>query len=364
MTLIAHGLSPDTWYFYLLEDERGRSLLPPDADRSFRTAPEAAASMTFRFGVASCHKFEIGHFGMWKQMKTVFDAKDVRFLMLCGDQIYADAVYKRMAAKRQPRHDDVVSAYRRAYEKQWAVPEMMRVLGSLPTYMIWDDHEINNGWGAHKLDTSSIRRQAIFAGARQAYDEFQHVRNPHTFGDGRHYYAFRHGGAGFVVLDSRGERDSNRETGPVLGARQLQDIKRWVAREASNLTALFVVVSVPIAHTPSFVANLFPRSDLRDLRDQWSFAKNKPERRSVVRFLFDVANQHDIPVALISGDVHVGTFARFRSSDAAHQRRSEFYQLTSSPISNNPSGRIADLQFAFDQVRSSVEATAASRSNV
>lgn len=353
VVLTAGGLTADTRYFYDVEDEAGQSLLAPGRrDLSFKTAPDPASTPSFKFGLISCNKPYVGEkatrFDVWKRMRRVFAQEDVRFLILAGDQLYADRTYDRLAKDDHPDPAEVLAGYRREYELQWGTDEIQDVLGRVPCYMIWDDHEINNGWGAHKLDTKAAKRQTIFRGASRAYFEHQHSLNPHTFGAERYYYAFRFGTIGFFVLDLRGHRDSNRGNLPLLGARQWRDFKGWVGSELEGLSALAVVTSVPVVHSPSFVANLVPSSDLRD---QWSFRANKPERRSLVRFLLTAANQRDIPVTILSGDIHVGTTARIISERPGHRKRPEVYQFASSPVTNRPSRLIQKLQLATDRVR-------------
>ena len=347
------GLEAETRYFYDVENGDGISLLPRErSDLSFKTAPAESTRTSLKFGLISCNNPRVGpvatRFDVWKRMKTVFAEQDVRFLILAGDQLYADDAYHESAKRRRPRHGDVVAGYRRQYERQWSKPEIMDVLGRVPSYMIWDDHEIRNGWGSFRRDTSTPKRQAIFRGARQAYAEFQHAHGPQTFGKDRFYYGFRFGSLGVFMLDMRGLRDCRRKRNPLLSARQLRDFKAWVKGELEGLSALAVVSSVPVAHAPTFISNLIPRSDLRD---QWSYQPNKPERDSVVRFLFDVANQQDIPVTLLSGDVHVATTARLRSRRAGHQKRPKVYQFTSSPVTNRPSRIVGRLLLAKDRVR-------------
>jgi alkaline phosphatase D len=201
--------------------------------------------------------------------------------------------------------------------------------------MIWDDHELANGWGSHKLDRGSKLRNAHFTAIREVYRDFQHAHNPSTFGSGDLFYAFRYGNVGFLVLDLRGHRDIGRKRNPLMGAHQWKKIRTWLGHQAPQLGALFVVSSVPPIHVAPALARvggLFKS----DLRDQWTHPSNQPELRRLVRLLFDIAAAQDIPVIILGGDVHVGTVACVRSNRSEHQSRPLIYQFTSSPISNRP----------------------------
>ncbi len=90
---------------------------------------------------------------------------------------------------------------------------------SFPTYMIWDDHEIGDGWGSHYFEDGAARDglrrmlpdleargldyedgmalvRRMFRAARHTYAEYQHSHNPPTEEE-QLDYAFRRGGCGF-----------------------------------------------------------------------------------------------------------------------------------------------------------------------
>lgn len=345
------GLPADTRLHYDVVASDGQSVVPSGRrPLTFRTAPAANRATGFSFAFASCNKPLVQRLAkrwkVWQKLDSTLAKPayaDLRLLILCGDQIYADTPYDKL---RKKGHDDpqlVLRKYRDEYQKQWQGEEMQRVLGRLPTYMIWDDHEIANGWGSHKLDATATNRQNLFKGALQTYREFQHSHGPNGASKKLHY-GFRVGRTGFLVLDLRGRRNMARKTDPLMGEPQWKDIRAWIETNKKSLSCLFVVSSVPVAHAPSFVSNLVPKSDLRD---QWNYKKNLPELRRLLRDLFDLSNERDIPVVILGGDVHVGTFACIRSARQDHYRQPRIYQLTSSPISNSPSGLASKLLLAL-----------------
>jgi hypothetical protein len=203
--------------------------------------------------------------------------------------------------------------------------------------MTWDDHEIRNGWGSERLDGTAKNRQAALAVVREVYRRFQHDHNPPSFGGGPHdlFYAFRYGNAAVLVLDGRGERDMERGADRLLGARQWKRVSEWLRDETPGLEALFVVSSVPPVHVPPHLAK--PGGPFAsDIRDQWTWPGNLPELERLATELLDRANEHDIPIVLLGGDVHLGTVACLRSTRPAHAKRPILYQLCSSPITSAP----------------------------
>ncbi len=112
---------------------------------------------------------------------------------------------------------------------------------------------------------------------------------------------------GFLVLDGR-------------GAHQSRAIDRWLRDETPRLGVLFVAASVPPVHIPPGLAKpggVF----VSDIRDQWTGYANLPELERLAVTLFDRANENDIPIVLLSGDVHLGTVACLRSTRPEHALR-------------------------------------------
>ncbi|MBX9640488.1 MAG: alkaline phosphatase D family protein, partial [Mycobacteriaceae bacterium] len=90
-------------------------------------------------------------------------------LILLGDQLYADELTpetrQRMAgrrsrakrAKRPP--DEVVSfaEYARLYHHSWSDPEIRWLMSTVPTAMIFDDHDIRDDWNTSAAWRADIK---------------------------------------------------------------------------------------------------------------------------------------------------------------------------------------------------------------
>jgi len=320
----------DQLYYYDIRGPGGSTILP-EGRLAFKNAPAPGTPTSLTFAFVSCHKpfayAEAQRFVMWDQMSAVFPAQNVRLLLMIGDQIYGDDCYKKVSRGEQP----AVEAYREVYQQYWGHKSVMRILGRYPTYMIWDDHEVRDGWGSQDGDSDT---HSIFKAARQVYWEFQHDHNPTTFGPEAQHYAFGFGQVGFLVLDLRGHRDLSRnmDERPLLGTKQWGDITEWLTTRAQNYRVLFIVCSVPIVHVPLGAADLF------FLRDHWSSMKIRPEQEALVRLLFTVMNESDNlrQIVVLGGEVHEGTTAVIQSHLPGHNKRPRIYQFTSSPIANEP----------------------------
>jgi phosphodiesterase/alkaline phosphatase D-like protein len=344
-TVVVTVPAPLARYTYDVRDEAGASVVPRWLrDQSFRTAPERGSRIAFRFGLVSCNDMRpVTQRGRadperpWRTLYRKAEESGLAFLLCVGDQMYADDAWQKQVKRGVKLFPPLLQrAYYDAYQAQWDFEWFRKTLARLPAYMTWDDHEIRNGWGSEQADGSAKRREA-FALVREIYRRFQHDHNPPSFGDHPDdlFYAFEYGDVGFLVLDGRGERDCTGTTDPLLGTRQWKRVTEWLRDETPRLEALFVVTSVPLVHVPARLAK-GPDAVISDFRDQWTSETNAPELERLVVELFDRANEHDIPVVLLGGDVHLGTIARLRSSRPSHAKRPAIYQLCSSPITNRP----------------------------
>lgn len=345
---VARLPAPYAAYTYDVLDADGTSALPPDLEPPvFHSAPRPRTTGPLRFGVVSCNHMATEAYAsadereaMWRRLGTELARRDGALLLAVGDQAYCDEAFHAGGSRAFPpllrRH------YWKAYRTHWDWRAIRSVLSRTPTCMIWDDHEIRNGWGSAARDARSADRRARFRVAREIYRAYQHAHNPPPaapFTRADLCYGFRYGDVGFLVLDLRGRRDVTRRRDPVLGAAQWRKIRAWLAREAPELGALFVVSSVPPIHVKSRLVEL-GSSFVTDLADQWTTDANLPELRRLVRLLLDCQNERDIPVVVLGGDVHVGAYAEIHSSRPEHARRPVLCQLTASPVSNQPVGDV------------------------
>jgi phosphodiesterase/alkaline phosphatase D-like protein len=220
------GLAANTTYEYRLAVECD---VDPLSRATFRTLDPAGAPGTFRFayGADLAHPSNFGG-----RSYAAFDhvaAANPDFMILGGDQMYADA---SPVATTKP-------AYEKKYRDNFGQSHFGRFAAKYPTVMMWDDHEIRNDWSSGTI--------APYPDARAAYDAYQGLRNPAPRVAGELYYSFQVGQAGFYVLDTRTHRSPNGATDnaskTMLGATQKANLKAWLS--ASTAKFKFLVSSVP-----------------------------------------------------------------------------------------------------------------------
>ncbi|MYE13715.1 MAG: alkaline phosphatase family protein [Gammaproteobacteria bacterium] len=377
-------LEPDTWYGYAVysQDEE-RVLFGHNRLRRFRTPPAEAERRPFQFALFSCHmpyrvsglfrkRTDLANLDMWDflgaSLRRHEDSLDL--VIAGGDQCYTDGVptldiwkklnesMRRESGQLLPDEESMLSWYRDIYRGYWGFEGVRRVFDSFPTYMMWDDHEIGDGWGSHWLedggpddglarmfpsledrgltrDDGRALAHRMFRAASRAYREYQHSHNPES-PDGVWDYSFRRGGAAFYVLDGRGQRNIERDSYRILGREQFDRFAGWVADlDPDDTPFVFVVSAVPVLHARSALVGADQRMLLRevglgdDLRDSWEHRLHDEERAALMRVLF-VAAARGIRVSILSGDVHVSAAFVIRDGDG-----NSIWQLTSSAITYN-----------------------------
>ncbi len=304
-------------------------------------------------------------------------------LLLGGDQIYSDAMWDvlpdlhawsqldrplRIAAPFSAAMQSALTAYYSGmYLQRWSQPDVAAALARIPSVMMWDDHDIMDGWGSYPTDMHSCPVfQGIFSVAKAAFELFQRqvmqpgAHAPATLaGQTAHNSGYRMGGAGLLALDMRSERAPRAgdmdATGGLLTAEQVMSDTSWRAvyqwldtqEAAGDMTHLFVMSSIPVVH-PSFellekMLGIFPgQQELEDdLRDHWTSPPHKAERLRLIHRLL-AASARGIRITLLSGDVHVAAIGVIESdrSNAAMSAR-VINQLTSSGIVHPPPPGVA-----------------------
>lgn len=160
------GLQPATWYSYQVGASTQKiesiSFAEEANVQCFRTLDLPDAQNTLRLAYGSCRKLSaiepdaLSAFGSWliasiEQRESVWP----HLLLLIGDQIYADDFTGRRKQKRfharpdpaaEPVETQAFEDFALMYLEAWADQGTRQVFAVLPTYMIFDDHEISNGW--------------------------------------------------------------------------------------------------------------------------------------------------------------------------------------------------------------------------
>ena len=335
-------------------------------------------------------------------------------LLLIGDQVYADELREPMRAflrrARENSQDDAPEGevvrydeYAELYRQAWSDPQVRWLLSTVPTLMVFDDHDIRDDWNtsaawrrtmedlpwwrtrvtnglgaywvyqhlgnlspeardkdavwarvrAHRGDSAEL----IDAFAEQAHDEPSSYRwsHCHDFGPVR-----------VLLADTRcsralGENDPSDGSRSILGP-QGHD---WLDEHLTGDTEHLVVASTVPVLLPPAVHHLeawneavsagawgerlrAPAEKLRQKLDLEHWGAFQYSFRRLAEGVLDVARggrgAAPTTVLLLSGDVHFSYLARARARDG--ETSSRIAQLVSSPLCNQlplPLRRMARL---------------------
>ncbi len=111
-------------------------------------------------------------------------------LLMLGDQVYADAASPETRAYARSRRDTSqppgeevadFEEYTRLYRESWTDPEIRWLLSTVPTAMMFDDHDIIDDWNISASWVADMRAtdwwQDRIVGGLMAYWVYQHLGN-------------------------------------------------------------------------------------------------------------------------------------------------------------------------------------------
>ncbi len=351
------------------------------------------------------------------------DVQRFHVLMMGGDQMYFDSIWEdndelkewadlaRDAQLAYPVSEklerDILHYYFETYCKRWLKParggwahdtqerDCADAMARIPTIMMWDDHDIFDGWGSYTQEMqNSAVAQTLFQAARRAFwvyqlqqplellppltiDQEKYADDAPQFApiswskvlagdplalpllDGQPGFSssFNLGSCRALVLDLRTERSRNQILSePTWQAidRALQDMPEKPAPGSPRTTHLLVLSSVPVAHPKlsvaealldSFGSEHVIESNADDLKDHWSHDDHEPQRKRLTRLLLKYAGDKRFRTCIVSGDVHVAAWGNLYRADAGPDKNwLRIQQFTSSGVLHPaPSGPIEGL---------------------
>lgn len=236
----------------------------------------------------------------------------VSALVMTGDQIYVDDL-NIIAPDRELK--EILHKYRVAFSQI----NIARLMSNLPTYMILDDHEIEDNWPANKSKSDEY----LYANAIRAYELYQASHSPaHALTDDgltnkrldKYWYQFTEGDIEWFVTDSRTRRNLSATDRRILDAAQEQALCDWLIHSPARVK--FVVTSV-----------MFYPDRKRTDDDAWQAF---PEQR--LRLLETIRTHRIKNVFFISGDVHGSLTSRLSHSEDPDF---EVHTIVSSPLCNS-----------------------------
>ncbi len=318
-----------------------------------------------RIAFCSCNGFSdpnaakgMDPLALWKHFESLnqnhgAEGAPYSLLLMGGDQLYCDNIARQENSgfalwtwlqpgsrkKEVPTPAEFLKRYTDHYLLGWVGPAehphraMINMMASVPSVMVWDDHDIYDGWGSYRAqeDDRPYHVQA-FAAARQAYQWYQargsnrslidrKVATPRHFSQGLSF-----GPYAILMLDNRSQRTPTQ----IMSEKQWQQVVSWGDAHADKGQTLLVVTPIPVVYRrfANWVSALpGEHGGEDDLLDHWNHQDHEGERNKLIYHLFEWQRRYR-RVMLLSGDVHVGSLG-FLENTETHQ---EVAQIVASAI--------------------------------
>jgi len=315
-------------------------------------------------------------------------------LLLLGDQVYADETTSHTQTYLRNRRDvdrppytEVADfeEYTHLYLESWTDPDIRWLLSTIPTSMIFDDHDVRDDW-----NTSHIWREQMQAthwwqerieGALMSYWIYQQLGNlapsdlatdelfaaVRAAGDGepilrtfaRHAdaeadgakstrWSFRRdfGGVRLLVIDTRCGRILADDHRSMVSAGEFEWIEEQARADVDHLvigSSLPWLMAQALHDVEAWNEHMCTKYDgrlvgrlsekFRQGADLEHWAAFGESFRRLARLFADIGSADGAPatICVLSGDVHHAYVAEARYPD---RPRSKIYQLTCSPVHN------------------------------
>jgi hypothetical protein len=354
----------EQWVDFAIDGGAGYRYVVPEIEKPLRIA------------YATCFGFSTLKFmnqvavknAMWTVLQEKYEEKPYHLMMAGGDQIYADLMWetipvlkdwagksfeKRKQASFTPAMQEAVAEfYFNLYCERWSQPEPAAVFSRIPQIMMWDDHDIFDGWGSYPPEQQEC---AVFKGiyeiAREHFRLFQlQAKEDADLGDftllGQPAFTYGHriGDLGILALDMRSERTPDQVMSRVTWDRVYQWMDDEIGKNAASpCKHLVVMSSIPVVYINSNMLEaalgwMPGQQELEDdFKDQWVSRTHMEERLRLIHRLLLFSKEAGCRVTIVSGDVHVAALGYIESTrDPEFDEANVVNQLISSAMNHPP----------------------------
>ncbi|MFF9689300.1 alkaline phosphatase D family protein [Streptomyces sp. NPDC014623] len=429
--VVVRGLAPGstTPYEVLLD---GRRVWPPEGSRfppstiTTPAVPQAEEAGPVRVAFGSCRWAAPPAQGHDPIGPDALDALAARLtedpeavrpdvLLLLGDQVYADetsaATQRRLAVRRDLDEAPGVEVadyeeYTQLYDESWRDPEVRWLLSTVPSCMIFDDHDVIDDWNTSaawvrdmrrtpwwqerivsglmsywvyqhlgNLSPEALEADPVYAAVRAAPDGTEILRGHAAAADAdpsRARWSYRRvfGRVRLLMVDSRAARTLEEQERSMLHDEEERWLRDEVLADPGSYDHLLIGTSLPWLLPPLIhEAETWNAALCRGGRgERWARLGEKVRRaadlehwaafpesfRRLSELLRDVGRGPDAPatVCVLSGDVHHAYIAEPQWSDAVPggAPTAHVLQLTCSPVHNSVPGYIrAGFRFGWSR---------------
>lgn len=148
------GLAPDRPYWYRFSALGQRSRVGRT-----RTAPRPRQRAPLQFMIASCQRWDHGHWAAWRDAAEHAQADRLDLVLFLGDYIYESPRQGGKVREHEGGECHTLADYRARYAQYKSDPALQAAHAAAPWLYVWDDHEVDNDY-AGLLDQGRSRHFA------------------------------------------------------------------------------------------------------------------------------------------------------------------------------------------------------------
>ncbi len=164
----AAGLEPARSYWY-----RFTALGQQSAAGRTRTAPAPDAAVdSLRFAIASCQRWDHGHWAAWRHLAT----EPLDLVLFLGDYIYEYPLLPSAVRLHRGGWARTLDGYRDRHAQYKSDPALQAAHAACPWLVVWDDHEVENDYAGLQGERLQDGFEAQRAAAYQAW--WEHMPMP------------------------------------------------------------------------------------------------------------------------------------------------------------------------------------------
>ena len=245
-----------------------------------------------------------------------------------GDQIYTDAGYNDAVLPGHPTSAWAhvcnnpypllnIKAFEqhlhRCYQSFYSFQPIAATIKKIPSFNVWDDHEIRDGWGSHgdEYDAKGKLNDTLapyYLAARKAFIDHQWIigpvkKNSAPDNDAALSLDFKIKGVPVFALDLRSGR--NIKTKTVIHPSQMNDFRVWCKNLQSGQEVV-IITSIPLF--AEAIGESMASETMEEMKDdiQDSWENNKDQKDLIIKELIKLRERNIQPI-LVAGDLHYGS---------------------------------------------------------
>lgn len=273
-----------------------------------------ATTENAQIGYASCNGFSSlkimkdtpQPYKMWDKLLETHSKESSEFALLVmgGDQVYADGIWQAIPELTkfsempeqlqatmpcdQALQKKIEHYYENLYISRWTESHQAQAFATIPTVMMWDDHDIFDGWGSYPDHIQKFEvNKTIYRAAAKYFKIFQ-LRGRTGLLDQSNsnaHFAWQMNFFNYTILAM--DHRSGRSIKEVMIPKQWADIANFL-KDHNLQSNLLVLSGVPIVYRDfGFVESMvestpWVEETTDDLRDHWRSREHQGERMKLI----------------------------------------------------------------------------------